>query len=274
MARVLAVLVLTALTAACDDPTAELQAPRERQILMMMDLDPALDFQPLWLTTFDLERPEGVVAELWAGDSLVSTAVPAFTNDCRDRLTVLLGRPTGHEGRCVAFEYRPEHGRTYELVVQAQDRPTLTAVTTVPGDFQVVGGVVEGDPPGTERLDIVWTRSVPSHRYAVFVMDRSYNRHNVYTGATGLPPGSFGWVVTTRDTAVATHRPPDQVWDGQDGDWVVAVYAIDRGLYEFMTSGSNKGLFPIPPASNVVNGYGFFGSWVRKYVPVDSFPLP
>lgn len=270
------VLTLLAMFAiGCDDPTAERLAPRERRLLVMLDLDPAADTQAMWITTFDLSSPDEVVAELWSNDTVVSTAIPEALYACRLRYNGISTGITGQGGPCFSFPFRPTYGKTYELVVHSRNRPTLTAVTTVPGDFHVVSGVVQGDPPGTEKLEVAWTSSNPSHRYLVFVMDRSYGFAGLSSLPRGDPPISrSGWTLATTDTAVSTHRPRGEVWDGKDGDWVVAVYAIDRPLFDFMTSGSNNGLFPVPSISNVINGYGFFGSWVRKYIPVDSFPLP
>lgn len=274
--HVATVLALCAVLAGgCHDPTATRLAPREKQLLIMLDLDPELDVQPLFATTFDLRAPEDLVAELWSNDSLVSTAVPEGLYECRLRFNGIQTGITGQHNYCRVFYYRPSYGSTYKLVVHSSGRPTATAETTVPGDFQVVGGTIEGDPPGTEKLDVTWTRSEPSYRYVVFVRDRSYGPLGIYSVHQNSLPGlSPGWTLTTTDTTVSTRRPRDQVWDGMDGDWVVAVYAVDRALYDFMTSGGTDGLFPVPPISNMVNAHGVFGSWVRRYIPVDSFPLP
>jgi len=266
--------LLAAFAVGCDDPTAERLAPREGRLLVMLDLDPAADTQPMWITTFDLNPPDDVVAELWSDDTLVSTAIPEALYPCRLRYNGISTGITGQGGPCFAFPFRPTHGKTYELVVHSRNRPTLTARTTVPGDFDVVSGVVEGDPPGTEILEVTWTHSEPSHRYIVFVMDRSWGLSGLSSSHQSRPLSWAGWTLATTDTAVSTYRPMDEVWDGKDGDWVVAVYAVDRALFDFITSGSSEGLFPVAPASNIVNGYGFVGSWVRKYIPVDSFPLP
>lgn len=259
-----ALALFTVMAGACDDPTTTRFAPREKQLLLLLDIDPELDAQPLFVSTFDLRPPEDLVAELWSNGSLVSTAVAESLYPCRVRYNGIQTGITGQHNYCSVFEYRPSYGTMYELVVRARGRPTATAQTTVPGDFRVVDGALAGDPPGTEELTITWTRSEPSYRYLVFVTDRSYDPIATYSG----------WSLATTDTAVSTHRPPDQVYGGEDGDWVVAVYATDRALFDFITSGGTNGLFPVPPVSNMVNAHGFFGSWVRKYVPVDSFPLP
>jgi len=270
-----ALALLALVVGACDDPTAERDAPLERQILMMLDLDPEADVQTLWVTTFDLRPPEDVVAELWTDGSLVSTSDSTDIADCVYRLNLALNQITHRSGVCAAFAYRPAHGETYDLVVRSRDRPTVTARTTVPGDFDILAGVVEGDPPGTETLDLTWTRADPTYRYLVFVMDLSYGGvfgRNNGEFIQGHPLRGTGWILFTADTAVSTYRPADEVWAGNEGDWVVAVYAVDQALYDFMTSGSNEGLFPVPPVSNLVNGYGFFGASVRKLVPLDSLP--
>ena len=81
----------------------------------------------------------------------------------------------------------------------------------------------------------------------------------------------LGWVQATTDTAIDTRIPADEIWPRRpDSEFVIAVYAVDEALFRYMTSGSREGLFPASPMSNVTGGFGFFGSWVRHNVPIDS----
>jgi hypothetical protein len=44
----------------------------------------------------------------------------------------------------------------------------------------------------------------------------------------------------------------------------VDVYALDRALFEYLTTGASGDLFPVPPVQNIVGGHGAMGAWVRR----------
>ena len=266
-----ALLAVVMATTACDDPSAILHPPVERRLMIMMDLDPSISTQALWVTPFDTDSIRDIEGELWVDGVLIASAVvQERDSECNARLNILLWTPTGTPviWQCLVFDHQAVPGVTYELVVRAADRPSASARTTVPGLFDVRSARATGEPPGTDSLTAEWTPSAGAYRYTVMVRDLARSP----TGPNpGFDQGMLGWVQATTDTAIATRIPADEIWPRRpDSEFVIAVYAVDEALFRYMTSGSREGLFPASPMSNVTGGFGFFGSWVRHNVPIDS----
>lgn len=259
-----------AIIGACDDPTAIRYPPVERRLMLMMDLDPGFETQALYVLSFDRDSIHGLSAELWSGGSLVASAVlNEYDDPCQARLNLTLWAPTGAPipRYCLVFDYRPMYSVSYEVIVRSQDRPTARARTMIPGDFEIISATAEGDPPGTDRLEAVWTESRGAHRYIIMVRDLT---NTPYSPPQGLPFAAHGWMLPTTDTSVATVIPRDEIFPSKpESEFVVSVYSLDRAMYDHMTSGTQDELFPVPPASNVINGFGVVGSWIRRNVPIE-----
>ena len=273
---VVALLVLSAVTVSCDDPTAFRNPPNEDRMTMLVVLDPAFDTQAVWITPFDRDSIRGLSVEVWIGDALVSTGTsdPRDEGDageldlCRVRHNRYLWGPHRWQTPkyCYVFPLRPAAEATYEVVLRADGRPTVRGRTTVPAGFAVHDVSARGDPPGTAGLDLAWGPSAGAHRYAVML--RSLNGDVDHNVSFDYP--YHGWYRATADTAISWVVPGDSIDPKLTAPWVLDVYALDRALYEHITSGSQDDLFPVPPASNVEGGFGVVGSWVRRSVPVDS----
>ena len=259
---------------ACDDPTLLREPPSEDRITMLGVLDPAFDTQAVWITPFDRDSIRGLTVEVWSGGVRVATGVtdPRTWGEhgvslCRLRYNSTLWGPSRWQTPryCMDLPLRPAGGVTYEVRVEAESRPSARGSTTIPGGFAIHSISARGDPPGTEGLDAAWSRSEGAYRYAVMV--RSLNGSEFFRD---WEYPYHGWYRATGDTAVSLRAPADSIDPQYGAPYVLEIFALDRALYEHITSGSQDDLFPVPPASNVTGGFGVVGSWVRRTAPVDS----
>jgi hypothetical protein len=274
--RTAAVLGLLLLVA-CDDPTALRHPPEIRGMKVFAILDPDAPSQPVLVSP---ATTEGVVDQLTGKfsrtDGWSASAIGVEEQDelhqCIQRYGTLAG--SGGQPRCLDFAFTPRYGDTYRFRVSARDRPTATATATVPGDFEVLEVSAKGDPPGTEGLEVRWTKSEGAYRYLVGLRaetppwcgngqcgcntDGSYCRW--------VHPDRQGWFAVTTDTVLSTvvsGKGAEEIADGE-GPWYVEVYAVDKAIYEYLTTGTSGDLFPVPPVQNVEGGYGAVGAWVRR----------
>lgn len=174
---------------------------------------------------------------------------------CIARYGVLIA---ANDLRCAEGGFRPAFGGRYDLVISSVGRDTARATVQVPGDFQLRSASAEGTPPGTRGLAAVWTPSAGAYRYLVTVSpsaaDDCFNVHGC----------EDGWFTVTTDTQVVTTVPGSALHDRPGARWYVEVYAVDRGLFEYLTTGSGGSVFPVPPLQNVRGGHGAIGAWVRR----------
>lgn len=261
MRRVLVLALLLTLQG-CGDPLALREAPpADRSIRLFMVLDPDSAWHALFLESLD---PGGIYrdlrAELYTDGALIgvgeapngSTPSPAPSDPCAERYGTL-----GYDGAfaCLVFETTVERGRSYELVVSARDRPTARARTVVPDSFAITAVNLDGRPPGTDGFEVHWHASPGAYGYFVFLRAESTHCPDVH----GC---SSGWLVTTRDTTVAGTIPAELL-EGGSGPWSLGVLALDRGLYEYFTTGTGNDLFSVPPVEYVEGGHGVLGSWAQ-----------
>jgi hypothetical protein len=270
--RLLAVLAVALVLAGCDDPSQPLTPPQVRSLSLYMVLDPDQPEQPLLVKAPQAADPvlSPRAEVLRDGTPLESIALEGSGEGdnpypCTGRYGSLIH--TGGPPRCLTFRFTPQHGATYRVAAGAQARPDASATTTVPGRFEIRAAVAEGDVPGTAGLRATWTRSEGAYRYVVALRSDSL-ASCVYdpTCSEGDWDTQAWWVATT-DTTLETTVPRDRVRGGMGG-WRVEVYAMDRAIFEYLSTGTSAEPFPVPPRQNVLGGYGAVGSWVRRSVPV------
>lgn len=260
--RLIAGGMFLALLSSCDDPTQPIHPPADlaRAMTVRLLLVPGTDVQPLWVTTLDvgdLALIDGLSVTVTTQNHVVAQADSLALNDvdmdpCHARYGVL-----ALESRfaCVGLSFDPVPSRRYEVTVAAANRPTATASVVVPGDFRITELDASGNPPGTDGLTATWTRSDSAYAYLV-----SYVGHGLdCSDVQGCPNG---WFVTTPDTTLTTVVPEPTLT--QNATWSVDVFAIDKGLFDYLTTGSGDAFFAVPPVSNVQRGYGFVGAWIHK----------
>lgn len=258
----------------CDDPTRPLEAPShlDQSLMLFGILDPDSASQPIMVGTSAnagtggasrTDPLEGVFAEVFAGDTRLLRVEPdtTFPPDPLDPCFDRYGRRIWQ--LCLHLDFRPVAGRTYTIRVSAKDRATVTATVHVPGGFDIVDVSAAGHPPGTERLSARWTRSEAVHRY--FVALRASDNDCELNGY-GCPGG---WYAVTTDTMIETVVPRRELRHGS-GTWFVDIYALDRALHEYLTTGTGGEFFSVPPTSNVEGGYGVVGSWLRRSYEAGS----
>lgn len=263
------VLLGIALLVACDDPTALRIPPEIDAMRVLLILDPDKPSQPALVTNVAaVEAVESLIGEMRSGGETIAGAAgtePWDNNElrpCIGRYGTLVSR--GAQLRCLDFQATAEHGAAYHVTIQAAGRPALSGTTRVPGDFRLLNAEATGSPPGTEVLRAVWSPSDGAYRYLVGL--RSENPpwgcgENCYA-----EPDRQGWLLATADTVIETvvsGQAAEEIATGS-GNWYVDVYAVDRGLYEYLMTGTPGHLFPVPPLQNVDGGYGVVGSWVRR----------
>lgn len=244
--------------------------PTAEELTLFMILNPDFSVQPMLVAP---AATEGLVrdlsGEIRAGNVLTASAsTPEEWKDSELR-PCIHGRygsiyGTGGQPRCLVFDFVPQMGATYRVTVSAEGRPTATAVTTIPGDFSVVTATATGDPPGTKRFDASWSRSRGAYRYLVALRaaDPPFQ--------TSVPDRK-GWFAVTTDTSLSTvvsGKAAEELVGG-GGPWYVDVYAVDKALYEYLTTGTDAALYPVPPLQNVKGGYGAVGSWVRRSMEIE-----
>lgn len=263
-----------AATAGCDDPTMLRPAPGlNREMILTMVLDPDESRQVLFVEAVDVDGHfEGWVrSEIFDSrgsligseihDSIPKNPADRVENNlpCAVRYGVL---GTANPSACFEFDLQPEHGSRYRVRVSAEGRPTAEAETLIPGDFQILDVDATGSPPGTTGLRVRWTPSSGSYRYIVAIRSERVECYDV-KGCLD------GWYADTDATELYATVPAEKLRAGR-GPWWVDVYAMDRALYEYLTTGSGGDLFAIPPVQNVEGGYGVIGAWVRRSARVGT----
>lgn len=248
--------------AGCDDPTATRLAAPLAGIRMFLIVDPDQPSQPLLIKPAD---EGGSLANLrveirTADGQLVSTRIlpPEYEGfelqPCIRRYGSIVG---GNAPYCLDLEFAVRKGEQYEVRVLADDQPTATARFTVPGAFSLLQATADGGSSAPTRLDVQWTPSAGAYRYLVAVRPT--------TPPPCVEQGSCqrNWFAATTETSLVTTVPGGEL-DGAAGPYFVDVYAVDRAIYEYMTSGVAENLFPVSPVQNVEGGRGAAGAWVRQ----------
>ncbi len=164
---------------------------------------------------------------------------------------------------CVLLHFSPGMGATYHVEISARDRPTATASVVIPGDFSITHFRADGDPPGSQSLSATWETSRDSYRYAVAIASEAPADCIDVRGCE-----ESGWSEIVADTTFSDRIPEGTI--DQSRDWYFDVYALSKGLHDFITTGAGGDVFPIPPSQNVHNGFGMVGAWVRKSRPLSS----
>jgi hypothetical protein len=259
-------LTLSSITA-CDDPTALRPAPdQDRSLTVALVLVADSPVQPLLVRSVAIGDRWEFKGYLHAEIHDDANELAAFammdtipSSDWKDYshcnyLYGTLALPSPSD--CLPLEFRPRFGARYHLRVTAEDRPTVEGTTTVPGDFEIVSISARGYPPGTASLEAEWTASEGAHRYLVALRSENFICYNV-RGCLD------GWFTETDTTIIRTTVPESGLKEGI-GPWHLDIYAVDRALYEYLTTGSGGGLFPVQPIQNVKGGYGVFGAYTRR----------
>lgn len=273
----LLIIALLFFTTGCGNPTAVRQPPSNSKLTLFMILNPDDPSQPVEVMPLSTEGTvEHLAGQVFRGTvPVASAAAPKHWDD--DELVPCIRRyddwvTTGSQPRCLDFKFSPEFGATYVVHISALDRPAATATTTVPGDFQVHAVTARGDPPGTEGLDVSWSPSDGAYRYLIGLRP-TVPPWDCELGHSGCNsgPDRQGWFAVTADTLlkdVVAGKEAEEL-AGAEGPWYVDVYAVDRALYEYLTTGTDAKLYPVPPVQNVKGGYGAVGSWVRRSLEIE-----
>ena len=263
--RLVATVVL--LAAACEDPSAVVEVPPVRSMTMFVVLDPDEATQPVLIKP---ASPGGVIRALGGSvrrDGRVAASLAPTDDASGNEFHACLGRYGAQLGfshpRCLDFAFRPAPGATYRVEAFADGYPTASGSATVPGGFRIVQLSAPGTPPGTERLEVTWTRSAGAYRYVVALRSQGLAACLGQRRECAVAHDPGDWQMATADTSVSTVIPAAGVARGQGG-WVLDVYAMDRNVYEYLTTGIGGEPFPVPPAQNVTGGYGSVGAWVRR----------
>jgi hypothetical protein len=259
--------LLLLLAGACGDPGAVLEVPPIRSMTMFVVLDPDRATQP---TLIKPASPDGILRQLGgtvhAGGSPAAALAPTDDPEgnsfhpCAARYGGLTGVSYP---RCLDFALRPQFGATYRVTAQADGYPAAWGEATVPGDFRLVSVHAPGGSPGTDGLEVTWTRSAGAYRYVVALRSEGFVKclHRSRDCAEEYRAGDF--MLVTTDTSVSTVVPEEAVARGKGG-WVLDVYAMERNVFEYLTTGTGAEPFPVPPVQNVSGGYGSVGAWVRR----------
>ncbi|CAA9342926.1 MAG: hypothetical protein AVDCRST_MAG68-3091 [uncultured Gemmatimonadetes bacterium] len=260
-------LLLLALLAACDNPSAVREPPPIRSMTFFMILDPDAATQPLLVRPASAYgRLEQLAGRVERGSQVVAALAPA--EDESHDFYACSGRYGGLNGyaypRCLDFDFRPEFGATYTVRGTARGYPSASATTTVPGDFRIVSVRATGTPPGTQGLQATWTRSAGAFRYVVALRSQGLVKCLYRSTECAVDYEPHDWLLVTTDTTFSTIVPAEGVGRGQPGEWLLDVYAMERSVFEYLTTGSVAQPYPIPPVQNVRGGYGAVGAWVRR----------
>jgi hypothetical protein len=253
----------------CDDPLRSLLPPSDTgSMMVLLVLDPDSTLQPILIEPVSplLGWDQLRIEFFLDGELANSVLVPEErTSDERYPCIGKYGPLFGYNGRCAVLAMAPSHGQRYSLVLSATGRPTATADGVIPGDFEIISVAAEGDPPGTEGLEVHWTASEGAWRYAVGVRPDSISGCS-YTGH--IDECTRTWFAATADTVLRVKVPQDAVAGGH-GPWWVDVFAMERGLYEHLTTGTAGDYFSVPPVQNVRGGYGAVGAWVVRTAEIN-----
>lgn len=247
--------------AGCDDPTATRLAAPLSGIRMFLIVDPDQPSQPLLIKPAD----EGgslanLRVEIRTGNGQlvpVHLLPPEYEGfelqPCIERYGSIVG---GNAAHCLDLSFTVRKGERYEVRVLADDQPTASASFAVPGEFSLLQATADGGSSAPTRLDVQWTPSAGVYRYLVAVRPT--------TPPSCVEQGSCqrNWFATTTETSLITMVPEGEL-DGAAGPYFVDVYAVDRAIYEYMTSGVAENMFPVSPVQNVEGGRGAAGAWVR-----------
>ncbi len=150
-------------------------------------------------------------------------------------------------------------GRSYRVTVRSPGRPAAIASTTVPGDFSIDSLTASGNPPGTEGLAASWSASANAFRYIVNVRAEP----DCVTNAPLCEDIGVPWAGVTSVARIDTVMPGSVAPPDRTRAIEVAVYAVNRELYDYFTTGVG-GTFTVQPKQNVAGGYGVIGAWVRR----------
>lgn len=280
------IAVLATLITACEPPAGpQPQGLSTGELGVFMILHPDRDVQSLTLQALvehgaTLEAHADVVELLPSGEErvVVPSTMPGQHGPCY--FAGLAMRSTPAALQCITLPFRPRYGARYRIRVTSPGRPTATAVTGVPGDFDIARATAERAASGSMTIDAGWTASEGAHRFVVGVYPEAVSSvvcdpdgdcriHPRADEIVDLPP----WYRATNALEVDTTVPADALpVAGVTEPWYLIVAAMDRALFEFLTTGNGGQLFPTPPRQNVRNGFGVVGSWVRRAVPVLDAP--
>ncbi|MEZ4455047.1 MAG: hypothetical protein R2882_00655 [Gemmatimonadales bacterium] len=116
-----------------------------------------------------------------------------------------------------------------------------------------------GDPPGTASLRAAWSPSASAFRYIVNVRAEP----DCVTNAPMCEDFGLPWAGVTAAARIDTVVPAETLPADRTQAVEVAVYAVNRELFEYFTTGVG-GTFTVQPKQNVAGGYGAVGAWVRR----------
>lgn len=233
-----------------------------------MVLDPGMESQVLLVEAVapggTLEGLNASLVELRGQDTVLVTSGVTIEGlgPCTDRY----GQLAGWDFRCLEFDLAVEPGASYAVRVDVPDRPPATAAAVVPSPVEILEAEVTGDPPGTDGLTAVWSESAMASGYFVSV------RPDSEPDCARMSTCPDGWFVATPATRIETVIPPDRLPD-HNGSWILEVYAVDRSLFDHLTTGAGGTLFPVQPVQNVQGGFGAVGAWARAQYSVPR-PAP
>lgn len=259
-----AVIGIFALTS-CIDPAMPREGPEvtDSSLVMLMVLDPSRSVerdggQAVVVTTSvvtdTLLKGLQAVLQSMTGEQ-VSAHVP------HDRCPYFGSYAAKRE--CLGFAHVVQPGQTYRVTVSADGYPTASAEAQVPGEFQITEHHAGGSPPGTGGLTVRWSESPGAYRYIVAIRADSTPR---------CFPDCTGWMTLTQETEFVGEVPTEALDEGR-GPWWLDVYAVNRSLTEYLSSGTPGNLFSVPPAGNVNGGYGVVGAWLRRSIRLAE-PYP
>lgn len=253
--RTLLLLLLT-LSGSCDDPGAFLVPPEvPGELVVVAALDPGSAFQTVYVQTLGgglLPRP--VVGRILRDGVVV--AEETIDEDAGGNLGACVagfGAWISGGGVCFQLSLWPEVGGEYELEVEAPGRKQVRARTTVVETVDLGVAALAGEPP--EHVNASWSASAGTHRYFL----------SVRSAEVRCVPCATGWA--TYLDSIRYDGPVDAA-SLEEGapPWLVEVQAMNRELYEFLTTGATGNLFTVPPRQNVLDGHGVFGSRARSQV--------
>ena len=243
------ILLLAGLLAAagCSDPAAwvEYTYDEDQKLVLLAILNPEVDTQRIELGS------STVGDHALAGDGVWLTGGGESVELSRSE------HPCLSSYECFTTDRALEPGVEYAVQARADGYPAVTGTTVTPGPFRIHGYVAGGDPPGTDSLFVSWSPSEGAFRYLVAIHAPGADCVAV-TGCTG-------WLVPSRDT-LYSGAVPLALYPRSDGPAYLAVYALDKALYEYLMTGTEGSLFAVPQVQNVEGGYGVVGSWIRRVV--------
>ncbi|NOT06780.1 MAG: DUF4249 family protein [Gemmatimonadales bacterium] len=253
----------------CGAPTdIEVAISGPRLLHVFGALDPAYGSQRILIEATEVGGVIGEVqGELFEivpglGEVPIATAQVAYDDLCG----VETQRSNLNDSRCLYFGVEIRAGATYRIQIAAAGRRSISATTTVPIPFAIREVAAAERPDGSVDITARWSRSIQSYGYLVSIGPVSGARVCVDLGCP------FPWVRFVRDTTLTDLIPVTVIGEYQS-PIRVAVMALDRALYDYLTTGSGGGLFPIPPVQNVIGGQGVLGAWVRTFAPLAATTL-